>query len=85
MTDQALAGPADPSCKLFQASQGRVSQGELTFAMPCLDLTGCGPELVLTGLGPTWLGSGLWLGRTLTLAELVLTIPGPRWLARAGP
>ena len=56
MTDQALADPADPSCKLFQASQGRVSQGELAFAMPCLDLTGCGPDLALTGPGPDLAG-----------------------------
>ena len=52
MTDQALDDPADPNCKLFQAGQGRVSQGELAFTMPCLDLTGCDPDLALTWPDP---------------------------------
>ena len=56
MTDQALADSADPSCKMFQASQGRVSQGELAFTMPCLHLTGYGPNLTLTGSGPDLAG-----------------------------
>ena len=51
MVGHALSGPVDSSCKLFQAGQGRASQGELTFAMPRLDLTGCGPDLAITGPG----------------------------------
>ena len=43
----------------FQASQMRVSQGELAFAMPCLDLTGRGSDLALTGPGPDLAGPGM--------------------------
>ena len=64
MTNQALAGPTDSSCKLFQAGQGRVSQGELAFAMSCPDLTGYVAQTwLLQGLALTWLSPGLWFGR----------------------